>query len=181
MKTKILISVVCCILVYVNASFAGDWATGDGSCYKQHSKNISVGLSLLHLGFFAAFDYGVHDAISVGIASGYNGYGHNRYWRYHYVPIAVRGAFHPFNLSVLADKIKVRKKLDAYIGLAIGGRVGWATWDADGTTLAEPTGVGGFFLREYIGIRFFPVEKFYISAEEGSGLGIFNLGVGFAF
>ncbi len=180
MKHKKLVCFCCCLVTCLSVSSAKEWATGIGSCYKQHSKTISLGMSLLHFGFFAAFDYGVHDAISVGIASGYNGYGHSRYWRYHFVPIGGRAAFHPFNLSVLADKIKVRDKLDVYVGFAMGGRVGWATWEYNGDELDEPK-VGGFFFREYIGIRFFPTNNFYIMCDEGSGLGVFNLGVGFAF
>ena len=35
--------------------------------------------------------------------------------------------FYPFNLKVLADKVNVRDKLDVYIGLASGGRIGWIT------------------------------------------------------
>lgn len=173
-----------CILVsaflYVGTSSAADWATSEGSCFGQWSKNISVGMSLLHFGFFTAFDMGVHDCISAGIATGYNGYGHTTVWRYNYVPIAGRAAFHPFNLQVLADKVRVRDKLDVYLGLASGGRIGWAKWEGSGDELSEPD-VGGFFVREYIGIRFFPKPNFYLVAEEGSGLGTLNLGVGFKF
>ena len=180
MKTRTTVSIVVALFLSVGTSSAANWATSEGSCYGQWSKNISFGMSLLHFGGFAAFDLGVHDCISAGIATGYNGYGYSRYWRYNYVPIAGRAAFHPFNLRVLADKVRVRDKLDVYLGLASGGRIGWARWEGSGDELKEPN-VGGFFIREYIGIRFFPKDFFYLVAEEGSGLGTFNLGVGFKF
>jgi len=74
---------------------------------------------IAHIGFFGSFDYGFHDAISGGIASGFNGHGW-RYYQYFTIPFAVRAAFHPFNLKVIADKIKIRNKMDVYVGLATG-------------------------------------------------------------
>lgn len=172
---------LCIAFIFCTTSYAKEWANSEGSCYGKQTKNISFGMSLLHIGFYGAFDYGFHDAISGGFASGYNGYSYSRYWRYNYIPIVVRAAFHPFNLNVLSDKIKIRDKLDAYVGVATGGRIGWAKWRDSGDEFDSPTGVGGFIFREYIGVRFFPAENFYISAEEGSGLGLFNIGVGFSF
>jgi hypothetical protein len=72
----------------------------------------------------------------------------------------------------------MRKKLDVYIGIATGWRVGWATYRLGGIEPDMPT-VGGFFVREFIGIRYFPGKGFFILAEEGSGLGWFLIGIGF--
>ena len=180
MRAKIKVCIFIALFLYAGTSFAGNWANSYGSCYGKWSKNISVGMSLLHFGFFTAFDLGFHDCISGGMAVGYNGYGYTRYWRYNYVPIVGRVAFHPFNLNVLADKIRIRNKLDVYLGLSSGGRIGWDTRrESGGAELVHD--VGGFFVREYLGIRFFPTDNFYLLAEEGSGLGLLNLGVGFKF
>lgn len=178
MKTKPLACFVVALLLYAGTSSAADWATSEGSCFGKWDKNISFGMSLRHFGFFGAFDMGIHDCISVGFASGYNIHLLNRFWRENFIPIAGRAAFHPFNLRVLADKVRVRDKLDVYVGLASGGRIGWAS-ERKSSTLVEPD-VGGFFIREYIGIRFFVKPSFYLLAEEGSGLGLLNLGVGFS-
>jgi hypothetical protein len=155
-----------------------DWATSSGSCFERGDINISGGLSVLWLGFYATTDYAIHDAISIGGGIGYNGYGYSSLWRYNFLPIEVRGSFHPFNLKVLADKVSIRDKLDTYIGIAAGWRIGWAsTRDDIPDGLQEPD-VGGFLFRENIGARYYFSPSFYGYAEEGSGFGTFNFGVG---
>lgn len=94
------------------------------------------------------------------------------------MPILARGSLHPFNLSVWAEKIKIRNRLDPYVGLSMGWNIGWASWKGSGVKLHTP-GTGGFILRENIGVRFYPTSKFYVNFEEGGGLGLFNFGVGF--
>ena len=73
--------------------------------------------------------------------------------------------------------------MDVFVGLASGGRIGWANYRGDEPAISRPKepDVGGFFIREYIGIRFFPTDMFFIMAEEGSGLGLINLGCGIKF
>lgn len=178
MRIKILIFIVCVLLVTSTSSLADDWATSTGSCYGQGSSNISFGFIASYLGAFAAFDYGFHDAISGGIAVGFNNWHYSNTWTYSQVPIVVRAAFHPFNLKAIADYISIRDKLDVYIGIASGWRVGWAKYRLSGIEPIEPT-VGGFFVREYIGVRYFPSKSFFVVAEEGSGLGWFLIGIGF--
>ncbi|MFP4418465.1 MAG: hypothetical protein ACOC41_05625 [Chitinivibrionales bacterium] len=175
MRKKLVCVLLCSTFSLLHAS---DWATSDGSCYARGDQFISVGVSVFHFGGYAVFDYAVHDAISVGGGIGYNGYGFSRLWRYNYIPIAMRGSFHPFNLEVLADRISVRDKLDPYIGVAMGWNIGWATWKGNGDEITAPN-VGGFLFRENIGIRFYPADRFYIYAEEGAGFGNINFGVGF--
>jgi hypothetical protein len=155
-----------------------EWATSSGSCFEKGDVNLSAGLSVLWLGFYATGDYAIHDAISIGGGIGYNGYGYNSIWRYNYLPIAVRGSFHPFNLKVLADKISIRDKLDTYIGISAGWRVGWVSWrDSKQNGVTEPD-IGGFLFRENIGARYYFSPNFYGYAEEGAGFGNFNFGVG---
>lgn len=178
MKNKIIIFLFCGLLVASTSALADDWSTSTGSCYGQGSANISFGFIAYYLGAFAAFDYGFHDAISGGIAIGYNNWHYSNIWTYSQVPVVARVAFHPFNLKAIADHVGIRDKLDVYIGIASGWRVGWANYRLSGIQPAEPT-VGGFFVREYIGARYYPSKNFFVVAEEGSGLGWFLIGIGF--
>ena len=177
---KMIFACLCSLLMY-SASFSGEWASSIGSCYEKGNKNLGAGMCLVHFGYFFSFDYAFHDAISGGVATGYNGFRISHLWRYNYMPIVVRAAFHPFNLKAWADKISVRHKIDVFIGLASGTRIGWVNFRGDGIKPVVEPDVGGFFVREYFGIRFFPTDMFYISAEEGSGLGLLNIGVGLKF
>ncbi len=157
-----------------------DWATSSGSCFAKGNINLSAGLCVLWLGFYATGDYAIHDAISLGGGIGYNGHIYDSYHRHNYVPIAVRGSFHPFNLKIIADKIPIRDKLDTYIGISTGWRIGW-TSRRDGAPSEESLqlpDIGGFLFRENIGARYYFSPNFYGYAEEGAGFGNFNFGVG---
>jgi hypothetical protein len=172
------VAIIVVTLAFFSSTFAQEWANSKGSCYVKGNMNVSTGFSLIHFGGYGLFDYALHDAISVGAELGYNGYSFSSFWRYNYVPVAVRGSFHPFNLAVLADKIKIRNKLDPYAGLSMGWNIGWATWRVSGVEIGSHH-TGGFLFRENIGVRFYPTQKFYVNFEEGGGLGLFNFGVGF--
>jgi hypothetical protein len=177
---KILLATLVVSLFQI-ANSGQDWATSSGSCFAKGDLNISAGLSVWWLGFYGTADYAIHDAISVGGGIGYNGYSFDSYYRYNYLPIAVRGSFHPFNLKVLADKIGIRDKLDTYIGISTGWNIGWSTRKKDDIYYPyhnEPS-VGGFLFRENIGARYYFLPNFYGYAEEGAGFGNFNFGVGF--
>ncbi len=161
-------------------SSSKNWANSTGSCYGKGDMNVTIGFPIWPWGFYGSFDYGFHDCISGGGGLGYYGYSFNSFWDYRFVPFVVRGAFHPFNLSVLADKVKVRNKLDVYGGISMGFRIGYAKWEGLGEKLKSPA-VGGFVFREYIGIRFYPTENFFLTAEEGGLMWLFNIGVGLKF
>jgi len=153
-----------CVLLLAGALSAKQWATSEGSCYAKGDMNLSVGFGVANFGPYALFDYALHDAISIGGGVGFT-FGHG----YMYLPIVVRGSFHPFNLNFLADKIKIRNKLDPYIGLRSGFDIGL------GNKPHFP------WVRENVGVRFYPTEKIYLLLEEGSGFGIVAIGVGFKF
>lgn len=163
------------VLVACSLSGAADWATADGSCYAKKSAQISAAITFLHFGFYGAFDYGVHDAISVGAGLGYNGYSYSNDWRYNYFPIVARGGFHPFNLKFLADKIKIRDKLDVYLGPSIGYSIGWASWKGSGSSTSSPK-VGWFVIREFVGAKFFFNPKFGVFVEDCAGMGYISIG-----
>lgn len=115
MRAKVYVA--CFLLLGLSSAiFSADWATSSGSCYKQGDKNLEIGMPVpfYSFGLHASFDYAFHDAISGG-----GGLGFQHAWGngYNYFDFALRGAFHPFNLTVLSNKIPVRDKLDTYVGL----------------------------------------------------------------
>lgn len=156
--------------------FASDWATSEGSCYAKGNLNIGGGLGVGFFGAFVSADYGIHDAISIGGATGYNGFGYG-WGRLNLVPVYVRGAFHPFNLKVLTDKISIRSKLDPYAGLAAGWTFSWYS------NLDLGYSDNSFYspVREYLGVKFYPKGNIYLMAEEAGGLSWINFGVGYKF
>jgi hypothetical protein len=168
---RVFAALLC--LALSSSIFASDWATSDGSCYAKGNLNIGGGLSVALFGAFVAADYGIHDAISIGGLTGYSGFGYGN-GRLNYIPVYVRGAFHPFNLKVLADKISVRNKLDPYAGLAAGWAFGFGSGYSNDIDFASP-------VREYLGVKFYPKENLYLMAEEAGGLNWINLGVGYKF
>lgn len=160
--------------------FGADWATDKGSAFAKGQKNVSVGLSLFWFGFTGSFDYGFHEAISGGGAIGYNGHA-TLLDSINYLPIMGRAAFHPFNLAVIAEKIPVRDKLDVYVGLTAGARIGWASYKGSRTGPANYPNVGVFYVREMIGARWYFTDMFGVFLEEGSGMGTFNSGITLKF
>jgi hypothetical protein len=145
--------------------WAEDWATSVGSCYAKGDKILDVGLPLpmYPLGVHAAFDYGFHDAISGG-----GGIGFRSYWfEPTYLTFLVRAAFHPFNLAVLQDKIKVRDKLDVYVGPTF-----YFGPSFDGY-------VPDVWFREFIGARWHFSPKVSLFLEDCGGFGYFDGGISF--
>jgi len=172
--------VISFITVFSASIYAQNWASSEGSCFKKGNFNVSAGLGIGWFGFFAIGEYAINDAISVSVGTGYNGYGFNEWYRYNYIPIVARGAFHPFNLKVLSNKIKIRNKLDPYAGLALGYHIGWASERIDDPYNSNPD-VGYFAFREFFGAKYYLTDKFYLTLEEGGALSWLNFGVGMKF
>jgi hypothetical protein len=162
MKVRAITAAAILSLGLAGAVAAADWATAEGSCYAKGDKLLSVGAALYPFGLFGAFDYGLHDCISLGGAAGFMVYPYGN----PYIPVVVRGAFHPFNLKVLSEKIKVRDKLDVYVGPSVGWEIGLG-W------------LGLPFFREYIGVRYKLNDKFMLFAEDCAGLGYLSAGITF--
>ncbi len=167
MKSVSIVRVVCVAGALFGsapaARGAASRATSSGSCYGEDNLTVSFGTSLFPgVGGFVAVDYGFHDAISGGGSMAFMLLGADDFR----VPLMARAAFHPFNLSVLAEHIPVREFIDVYAGLAAGYGFG-----------APPP----LPVREYIGARFFWTDSFFGVIEEAGGLGYFNAGVGFSF
>ncbi len=148
----------------INVS-ACNWATSAGSCYAKGDKNLDVGIPIpeFPLGVHAAFDYGFHDAISGGGGVGFRYY----YGDAAYLTFLVRAAFHPFNLKVLEDKIKIRDKLDVYAGPTF-----WVAPSLNGF-------VPDLWFREYIGARWHFNQKISVFLEDCGGFGWLDGGISF--
>ena len=154
------------------------WANGENSCYTKGMMLGSAGISIYHFGAFVAFDYGLHDCISAGLAAGYNGYTYVPEVRTHRIPIVARAAFHPFNLSVLADKLDIRNLIDVYIGLSTGWMFRWQTTKYDLLRGNEPS---TFSLREYIGLRYYFTEKLAVFVEDCGEIAYISGGITYKF
>jgi hypothetical protein len=168
---KKLVLLVCtalvgCLVLSTTAA-AADWATSSGSCYAKGDKYIDVGIPLpmYPLGVSGAFDYAFTDAISGGGGIGFRTY----YFSPTYLTFLARAAFHPFNLTVLQDKIKVRDKIDVY-----GGLTTWIGPSLDGNP-------PDFWVREYIGARWHFAPKFCLFLEDCGGFGYLDGGISFKF
>jgi hypothetical protein len=175
-KRMVIVAVAACAMFYPVVA-ADEWAADEGSAYTKGSKMVSLGPNLFPFGFSAAFEYGFHKAISGSVASGLMFYPLINDWTYHTIPFLVRGAFHPFNLKVLQDKITVRDKLDVYCGLASGFRFSFWTHPS-GSTLGQPNAdYAAFVLGEYIGVKYWFNPKFAVFAEDCGGFGFFDVGL----
>ena len=139
------------------------WANGEGSCYAQGNMLGSAALSFHHFGLNVAFDYGLHDCISLGAIVGYDGYSRLDV-RYNHVPLMVRGAFHPFNLAALADKIVIRDMIDVYVGISTG--VLFVGIKKDDYVLYDDREKTGYKIREYIGMRYWASGKWGFFIED---------------
>ena len=146
------------LLFLAVSAYSEQWANDQGSAYTKGEKDISVGLALWQFGLGGAFDYGFHEAISAGYLVGI------MIFPDAYVPMIVRAAFHPFNLTALKDKISVRDKLDVYAGLSSGFKIGY-----------DPL----FTFGEYIGVKYLFTPKFGVFAEDCAGVGYINFGLSF--
>ena len=175
-KTIVALAFLAFITGSVQAS--SDWATSEGSCFSKNSKEITLGLSMFDFGFYGSYDMGFHDAISGGVATGFNWFPFPYYSRFA-IPFIFRAAFHPFNLAVLKDKISVRDKLDVYIGPSLGYVIGWSSWDNGSVIGSSLSDNGGPFIREYIGVRYFFKPNLAVTAEDCAGLGVINIGLCF--
>jgi hypothetical protein len=142
----------------ISSVSADQWATDKGSAFTKYSKQAQFGVALFPVGLIAAYEYGIHEAISGGVATGV------MVDPFVYVPLVVRAAFHPFNLASLSDRIAVRDKLDVYAGLATGFEFG--------EDAPHP-----FVIREYLGVKYYFDSRFGIFAEDCGGLGFLTVGL----
>ncbi len=179
MKRMLLISTL--LIIAVSLSFSQ-------MAYKKGDQVINLGIGL---GGFAGaygsggiaitggYEYGIHENISLGGVVGYSsssedvfaGYG----WKYTYILIGARGAYH---IDLLKDP-----KIDTYGGVLLGYNIvsssatgnlptyyGYGSYSASASYLAIGVFVGG---------RYYFNPKWAVQAELGYGLGILNVGIAY--
>jgi hypothetical protein len=142
----------------VSAAYGDQWANDNGSAYAKDSKRLQFGFALAPVGLVAAYEFGFHEAISGGVATGV------MIDPYVYVPLIGRAAFHPFNLASIHDRIAIRDKLDVFAGLAMGFEFG--------EDAPHP-----FIIREYLGAKYYFDSRFGVFIEDCGGLGFLTLGL----
>ncbi len=144
--------------------FAAAPAAAQDGCFAKGDMMLDMGFGVPPFVPGAHFDIAVHDMVSVGGCTGIA-------IPWVDIPFLARGAFHPFNLPPLQDKIAIRDKLDPYAGLVAGLSISpgesHPVWPTFG---------------EIIGCRFFLSDMFGFYAEEcgagpGDDLGIISGGV----
>ena len=137
---------------------------------------IGVGGSFgLPIGLSA--DYGVSDKISIGAYAGYASTTEELLpgikWKYTYIIVGARGAYH----FALADN------LDTYAGLLLGYNAATVTFDGVSSSAfggITPT-AGGLAWSGFLGGRYRFTDNIGIFAELGYGIAILQAGVNFKF
>ena len=134
-------------------------------------------------------EYGLTDALIKKTGKGYVGVGGylsytaNKYeysyagsgtygWKYTYMIIGGRGAFH----YQLVDK------LDTYAGVIAGFNIASSKSYGDwGSTTLSASSNGGFVYSTFVGARYFFTDKIAVFAEVGYGFNLLEAGVAFKF
>lgn len=145
--------------------------------YQNGDKLLNVGIGLGTyggggLGFGGSFEYGVHDAISVGVMGGYSGRNYLGS-RWSVLTIGARGSYH-FNELLNLDN----DQIDLYAGLGLGYRN--FSWDYAGYGDSYSYGSGVTFLG-HIGGKYYFQPNLGVFAELGSGFGTLQAGISFKF
>ena len=178
MKRILLISTL--LIIAVSLSFSQ-------MAYKKGDQVISLGIGL---GGFAGaygsggiaitggYEYGIHENISLGGVVGYSSSSEDVWgdygWKYTYILIGARGAYH---IDLIKDP-----KFDTYGGLLLGYNI--VSSSAKGT--APVLGLGSYSASSsylaigvFIGGRYYFSPKLAVQAELGYGLGILNIGIAY--
>ena len=149
--------------------------------YEKGDKLLNVGVGLGTygaggIGLGGSFEYGIHEAISVGVLGGYSG--RSNYLgsgtRWSVLTIGVRGSYH-FNELLNLDN----DQIDLYAGVGLGYRN--ISWNYNGVGLGNGYGSGGILFLGHIGGRYYLKPNLGIFAELGSSFGVLQAGVAFKF
>ncbi len=116
-----------------------------------------------------SLDYGFNDNISIGGYVGYSSFKEEVMswsWKYTYIIVGVRGAYH----LALVDK------LDTYAGVMLGYNIASAKFAGSHNGIPEPK-VGGIAYSGFVGARYHFGDKFGVFGEVGYGIALLNLGL----
>ncbi len=145
----------------LGVGFGGSFATGS--------------ISLPPVSF--SLDFGINENISLGGYVGYSasnedfaGFGANYSWKYTYIIVGVRGAYH----------IDLVDKMDTYGGLMLGYNVATVKYEGPGAAPVSPS-VGGIAYSAFVGARYHFGDSFGVFGELGYGIALLNVGVTMKF
>ncbi len=160
------------IICFQTSSIAQSYQKGDKLL------NLGIGLGTYGaggLGLGGSFEFGIHDAISVGVLGGYSGRGDylGSGARWSVITVGARGSYHFNELLKLSDD-----KIDLYAGLGLGYRN--ISWGYSGTTYSSNYG-SGILLLGHIGGKYYFKPNVAAYAELGSGFGTLQAGISFKF
>ena len=185
------------VLAVTFASVSGSMAQDDVFTKGSKVLNIGVGLggNLGGSGYKTAIppivisgEYGLTDALIKKTGEGYVGvggylaYSSNKYeygeingkdygWKYSYIIIGARGAFH----------YQFVPKLDTYAGVMLGYNVASASVYGHDTWNVDSDSRGGFTYSTFAGARYYFTDKFAAYAEVGYGIANLELGLAIKF
>jgi len=149
--------------------------------YQQGDKLLNAGIGLGTygaggLGLGGSFEYGIHDAISVGVLAGYSGRANylGSGGRWSVLTIGARGSYH-FNELLNLDN----DQIDLYAGLGLGYRN--ISWNYDGYGGYNSSWGSGILFIGHVGGRYYLKPNLGLFAELGSGFGTLQAGVTFKF
>ncbi len=124
-----------------------------------------------------ALDFGITDNLSLGAYLGYSaskedfsGFGVNYSWKYTYLIVGARGAYH-FDLV---------DQLDTYAGVMLGYNVASVKYEGSGAAPASPS-AGGVAYAGFAGARYHFGDTFGVYAELGYGIALLNAGLTLKF
>ena len=154
--------------------------TAQAQSYQKGDKLLNLGIGLGTygaggIGLGGSFEYGIHDAISVGVLGGYSG--RSNYLgagRWSVLTFGARGSYHFNELLKLDDD-----KIDVYAGLGLGYRN--ISWSYSGLGGYNDSWGSGILFLGHIGARYYFKPNLGVFAELGSGFGTLQAGVSFKF
>ncbi len=175
-----ILAMLLCLALVTTPTYA------QSNAFNKGDKVVSLGLGFGLGGVYGSsstptfslgFDYGLDvPKISIGglvaYASSSDDFGYGYSWKYTYIVIGARGAYH-----FLEDN----KNIDAYAGLILGYNVVSASWNG---TIAQPgygysASASYMLFGAFVGGRYYFSPKFAVFAELGYGAGIITAGLSY--
>jgi len=175
------------------ASVSGSMAQDEVFVKGSKVLNVGVGLGSYQTGSMVippiaiSGEYGITDALISSTGQGYIGVGgylaytsskesfgydsHSFDWKYSYLIIGARGAFH----------YQFVDKLDTYAGVMLGYNIGSVSYSGDGGHGLPKPSVGGFIPSGFAGARYYFSDNLAVYGEVGYGIAALELGLSVKF